>query len=153
MLNKRPTPDRIYVDSSFFVATQIINHPHHKRAAKLVELCKDSSFHYSLLTIDEIVYVLSKFHIAKKEIASIIREHICAIKNTRLISYNTNIKTLEEYATLWSQNSLAPRDALHAYFMKMEKLTYIATFDNDFRRNQKKMKIEVLTIKTAKGLK
>lgn len=151
MLKKLRTPDKIYVDSSFFVATQITNHPHHKRACKLVELCKKCRFFYSLLTIDEIVYTLSKFDISKNEIAAIVSEKICAIKNTKLITYKAGMKNLEEYVSLWAGTSLEPRDAMHAYFMKSQKIECIATFDHDFRKHQKKLGIKVLTKRIAKG--
>ena len=152
MLKKRLTPDKLYVDCSFFVATQITNHPHHKRSSKLLQLLPDVQLYFSLLTIDEIMYTLSKFNIPRNEIFSIIKEKIISIQNTRIINYNSSIAQLESYINIWNETGMQPRDALHACLMKTHNIPCIATFDRDFRKIEKKLGIEVLTLKIAQGV-
>lgn len=136
--------DDVYVDTSFFIATQIANHPFHKVACEALEIYKDAPFYFSLLTVDEIVFTLLNHHISPTEISTIITEKITAIKNTRLIAYQNKMKQIQEYVEFWKDHALKPRDAMHAYLMKMNNITKIATFDADFKRNRKKLGITII---------
>ena len=86
----------VYVDTSFFIATQIQNHPFHSEAVNVLETHKNSSFYFSLLTIDEIVFTMINHRITPAEISTIITEKIIAIKNAKLITYQNKMKQVEE---------------------------------------------------------
>lgn len=136
--------DDVYVDTSFFIATQITNHPFHKDALTVLKLYKDSPFYFSLLTIDEIIFTLLNHKITPTEISQIITEKIMDIKNTRLIAYQNKMKQIQEYVDFWKTAKLGPRDAMHVYLMKQNKIKTIATFDADFKRQRKKLEITII---------
>lgn len=142
--------DNVYVDTSFFIATQIANHPFHDVAITVLEEYKDSLFYFSLLTIDEIVFTLLNHRITPNEISTIITEKIIAIKNTRLIAYQKRMKQIEEYIELWKSIPLGPRDAMHVYLMKQNKIATIATFDADFKRSRKKLGVKIIGLPEIK---
>jgi predicted nucleic acid-binding protein len=144
MLKKRRTRENIYVDTSFFIATQIINHPYYGQACQLLKEFEKSTFHFSLLTVDEIVFTLLKHKLPKGQIVAILEQKIIGIKNTKLVSYKTSMKQIHQYMESWMQSELAPRDAMHVYLMKSCKLSCIATFDADFRKQSKKLAITVI---------
>lgn len=137
-------PDKIYVDASFFIATQIINHPFHQESLRILKEYSESDLYFSLLTIDEIVYTLDKYKIDQNKIISVIREKIILIRNTKLLSYKDNVGQIENYLEVWRKTQLRPRDALHLYLMREAALENIATFDKDFIKNRKRLGIRVL---------
>ncbi|MBI4130741.1 type II toxin-antitoxin system VapC family toxin [Candidatus Roizmanbacteria bacterium] len=139
-----PTRDNVYIDTSFFIATQTANHPRHSRAVAILESCKKWRLFFSLLTIDEIMYTLLQFNLSRNRINTIIRDKILSIHNVHLITYPPDLKSIEKYLTIWGMTGLAPRDALHLYLMRTKKIQYLATFDLDFKRNQHKLGISVL---------
>jgi predicted nucleic acid-binding protein len=143
-------PDNVYVDTSFFIATQITNHPFHQEALTVLETHKDSPFYFSFLTIDEIVFTLLNHKITPPEIATIITNKIISIKNTRIVSFQNKIKYIQEYVDFWKETALKPRDAMHAYLMKLHSITTIATFDADFKRNRKKLGITIIGLPEVK---
>ncbi len=140
----------VYVDTSFFIATQIENHPFHQEALDVLEEYKESSFYFSLLTIDEVIFTLLHHRISPAEIQKIISEKIVGIKNTKLIAYQNKLKQIDEYVDFWKTTPLGPRDAMHAYLMKQNKIDTIATFDADFKRCRKKLKIEIIGLPEVK---
>lgn len=142
----RPTRANIYVDTSFFIATQVANHPFHGVACELLAMYESSTFFFSLLTIDEIVYTLQKHRIKRDQIPAIIHEKIIAIKNAKILTYKNGMKDLEEYVKTWNDTQLAPRDALHIYLMRSQKIKHLATFDKEFKRRQEQLGIEILAL-------
>lgn len=147
------TRDNIYVDTSFFIATQVVNHPFHQDACKLLESHASCTFFFSLLTIDEIVFTLLKHKIRREKIAQIIKDKIIDIKNARILTYTNNMKQLETYINTWNETKLAPRDALHLYLMKSKNIRYMATFDKEFLRKQEDLKITVIGLHNKKETK
>lgn len=144
--------DNVYVDTSFFIATQITNHPFHKNAVDVLGAYKDSPFYFSLLTIDEIVFTLLHHKVTPEEISNIITDKIIAIRNSKLIAYHNNMKQIKDYVDFWKNTNMQPRDAMHAYLMKLNRISKIATFDSDFKRNQKKLNITVIGLPEVKQL-
>lgn len=142
--------DKVYVDTSFFIATQIANHPFHDVSTQVLEEYKDSPFYFSLLTIDEIIFTLSHHRFKPEEISTIINEKIVAIKNTRLVAYQNKMKQIGEYIDFWKSMPLGPRDAMHVYLMKQNDISTIATFDADFKRNRKKLGITIIGLPEVK---
>src|SRR3989344_8647034 len=114
--------DDVYVDTSFFIATQITNHPFHDVALTVLDEYRDNLFYFSLLTIDEIVFTLSHHRIKPNEISTIMIEKIVSIKNARLIAYQNKMKQIEEYIEFWKTTPLGPRDAMHVYLMRQNKI-------------------------------
>lgn len=143
--------DKVYVDTSFFIATQITNHPFHDVAVGILEEYKDSPFYFSLLTIDEIVFTLLHHRISPNEISNIITQKIVSIKNTRMIAYQNKMKQVEEYIHFWKSTPLGPRDAMHVYLMKQNSISTIATFDADFKRNRKKLGVKIIGLPEVKS--
>jgi predicted nucleic acid-binding protein len=142
--------DNVYVDTSFFIATQITNHPFHNEAVSILKKYINCPFYFSLLTLDEIVFTLLNHRFKSFEIVDIITKKIVSIKNTRLIAYQNNLKQIREYMDFWKDASLSPRDAMHVFLMKQNKIKTIATFDADFKRNRKKLGIEIIGLPDVK---
>lgn len=135
---------KIYIDASFFIATQVINHPFHKKAGWFLKKMINDIFYFSLPTIDEIIYAFLQYQVDQETITSIINDKIVNIENVRLLNYPNDLYQIQSYLKIWNKSCLKPRDALHFYFMKVNNVKYLATFDNDFIKNEKKLGIKVV---------
>ncbi|MEI7578422.1 MAG: type II toxin-antitoxin system VapC family toxin [bacterium] len=136
--------DSIYVDTNVFIAWLVASHPDYKQARCIFKQYSKYQFYYSLLVIDEILFVMTKYRISKNIIQNIIKSNLIENPICILIEDTINHEQIEKYLNLWVNCGLKPRDALHYYYMKKMKITTIATFDQDFIRQQKKLGIKVL---------
>ncbi len=136
--------DLIYLDASFFIATQIKEHIFHKQASKIFKnKMNESVFCYTALTIDEIIHALSRY-LSKPEIVLLIETNLFNMQS--FLYLNTSLKYIDikEYLNTWENTTLKPRDAMHYFFMQQNNITNIATFDTDFIKNKKRLGIEIL---------
>jgi len=130
-------PDKLYVDTSFFIATQVSNHPFHQNALSALSRYQKETFYFSLLTIDEIIFTLLHYKQSPNEIEQLINDKILLIKNVKLLTYKPNINHFKQYIHLWKETGLKPRDAMHAYLMKINSIKILATYDADFKKTSK----------------
>lgn len=136
--------DLIYLDASFFIATQIKEHIFHKQASKIFKnKISESVFCYSGLTIDEILHALSRY-LSKSEIVAVINNNLFNMQS--FLYLNTSLKYIDikEYLSIWENTTLKPRDAMHYFFMQQNNIIKIATFDDDFIKNKKRLGIEII---------
>lgn len=133
-----------YLDANFYVALQIIKHPFHDAAVKALKKYPNLIVYYSILTLDEIIFSLTKYNFDKDVIHQNIYENL--FNNPRMfdLPLNSNRDFLDSYLQTWSDNNLKPRDAMHYFFMQQNNIFRIATFDSDFIKNKQKLGIEVI---------
>jgi len=141
MIDKK---SKVYIDASFFVALQVINHPYHKQAKAKLSVFKNMGLYFSILTIDEVLHALSRYEKDKNTIKKIIEESILDVKNVEILGLVKKSQSIRKYLRVWLRFGLKPRDALHLYLMKENKINKIASFDSDFINNQKLLKIKAL---------
>ncbi len=133
-----------YLDANFYVALQLIKHPFHDKSVEVLKKYPNLSVYYSILTLDEIIFSLTKYNFDKDIIYQNIYENL--FDNPRMfdLPLNSNRDFLDSYLQTWSDNNLKPRDAMHYFFMQQNNITKIATFDTDFIKNKKRLGIEIL---------
>src|SRR3989338_1605281 len=133
-----------YLDANFYVALQIIKHPFHNTSIKILKKYPNLIVCYSILTLDEIIFSLTKYNFDKNIIYQNIYENL--FDNPRMFNLplNSNKDFLESYLQTYTDNSLKPRDAMHYFFMQQNNITNMATFDTDFIKNKKRLGIEIL---------
>lgn len=135
--------DLIYLDASFFVPLQVEKHPYRKYAIDKLKSSPISMFCYSYLTLDEIMYVLGKYIKNKNLISTIINRDLLNNKLNQLVGLENDVKCADQFIKTWPTTGLKPRDALHLFTMKKNGIKKIATFDNDFIKNKRKLGIEI----------
>lgn len=135
--------DLIYLDANFLIATQIEQHP--MRASALQKLGKLNGNHFciSYLTIDETIYALNKYINNKKQVYGAIQK-ILKTAPVKIIGIENNNIIAEKFLRFWVKTKLAPRDAFHIFIMKQNGIKKLATFDNDFTKLQKELKVQII---------
>lgn len=138
---------KCYLDASFFVALQVVGHVHREKAEeKLDKLSQNqTTICYSWLMIDEAIHVLHSYYdFSKEKVAFAVKESLIEATNSQLVTNLVQEEKLLKYLRFWQKNKLRPRDALHLFLIKQHKIKTIATFDQDFIAQRKKLKIEIL---------
>lgn len=131
-----------YIDSNVFIYSIIDESILGEQAREILQMVQDGKIEActSVLTFDEIVYVIKKTKGQKQAIAA--GGAFLDFSNLRLIdakkeTARISLQAIEEY-------SLLPRDALHYSTMKLSGLTEIISEDKDFK------KIKQITCYSAK---
>ncbi|MDA1338445.1 MAG: type II toxin-antitoxin system VapC family toxin [bacterium] len=135
--------DLIYLDASFFIATQIKEHIFHKQASVTYQkFANNSTFCFTSLTIDEVLHALSRY-LSKPQITEVIESKL--LNTQSFLFLNTSLKYIDitEYLNIWENTPLKPRDAMHYFFMEQNNIHKMATFDTDFIKNKKRLGIEI----------
>ncbi len=135
---------KIYLDACFIVAEHIKGHTFYKQASSIAEKNAQNNFVISSLVLDEVIFSLTKYKIPKREIVVFIKDTIINASNIDMTDIPIGWRWVDEYLSVWERSVLSPRDAMHLYFMRINRVATIATFDNDFIDNQKKLGITVL---------
>ena len=136
--------DKIYIDTNVFVALHFSGHKFYDLALNLKKRFIGNKLYLGFLTIDEILYTLSKYKISKKDSINIIKRGIVNSSDVTILPSPFESSEVLDYLYTYKKTSLKPRDSLHLYLMKINKIKKIATFDNDFIKKQKELGIEVL---------
>lgn len=135
---------KIYVDASYFIAKQILEHPFHNEATVAGEKLAGSLLFVSFLAIDEIIYGLGKYRISKKEISIAVKEDLLEIEEARFIGSPSDVEEFASYLNFWEEATLRPRDTAHLYLMKKNNIDSIITYDRDFIDNQEQLGIKIV---------
>lgn len=141
----RKQRSRIYVDASFLISALIKDHEFNRRAEIIVKGDGNAVFYYSLLTLDETLYTIEKNYKSHKIPLKEGLKQMLNSSNIKLISYTEDHKTVLDLIKIIENYNLRPRDASHFLIMNQNHLTIMATFDNDFIKNQEKLKIKILS--------
>lgn len=136
--------DKIYLDSNFIITTLVKEHPFFQKACMISEKIKTWKLFISFLVIDEVIFNLSFYHLSKEDIHKHLKNGILSIDNLYLISTSNLKEDLDDYLQAWVRSNLKPRDALHLHMMRYNKISQIATFDQDFIRHRKKLGITII---------
>jgi len=133
-----------YLDANFFIASQITSHPFYNSVQRVLTRNETVLLCYSILTLDEVLYTFTKYKTDKEIICKTLKTNLLDNpKMIKLIQGNNPI-FYEEYLETWKNSGLKPRDAMHLHYMQQNHITKIATFDEDFIKNKKKLEIEIL---------
>ena len=139
------TIDKIYLDSNFIIAALVSDHPQHPKSKEIIERHLKLKLLVSLLTLDEVIHTLNLAYNLSRLDLSFKVESFLNSKEVKLCDAITTFNNpIKQYLHLYVDYNLSPRDTLHYLMMKANKISHIATFDNDFIKNQKKLKIKVL---------
>jgi len=136
--------DRVYLDASFIVSSQIQQNPHFQKADRIAKELIDKSLYISYLVIDEVMHGLGKYGMDKRVIYKFIVLELIEANNVTLLVNKPMKQDLKTFMRFWGKTSLQPRDAMHIFLMKEHGISTIASFDRDFIERQQELKIEVL---------
>lgn len=136
---------KIYLDTNFLIALFIPIHTYNNKAVEIAELIKDQELYISILVINETIYSLRKYSFEKEVIVERITSFIEDSRLQILENASDQHINWKEYLNIWLLSDLKPTDANHLYFMYLEGIKSIATFDSDFIKNAEKLNIEVLS--------
>ncbi len=136
--------DCIYCDSSFIIASMVSNHLNHEKAVELIKNLKPTLLCISPLVIDEVIYGLRVYGFDKDNIRSELKKRISGINLLEILPIIIDNARIDSYLNLWVNTNLKPRDAMHIFIMKQNGIKNIATFDNDFLKNNKELGINVI---------
>lgn len=134
--------DRIYLDSNIVIAYLNSSHEFHARAVRIISKNKHK-YAVSILVVDEVIYILNKLYSDKGFIYEVVRK-LLSSSEVEVIGAENTKADLIRYIELWKNCPLKPRDAQHYFVMKSNKVKRIATFDDDFIKNQKVLKVEIV---------
>ena len=135
--------NKVYIDSNVLVSWQIANHPFYPQAKLLIKTLLEQNFFLCLspLTIDEYLWAILKYqktgYLPKKPSPQT-SIRMLADLNLSYVNINWDKKTLLSIYPLIERYKLRPRDGFHLKIIKDNKIKYLASFDNDFKRIIKK---------------
>jgi predicted nucleic acid-binding protein len=134
----------VYYDANFILALLIQEHRQHSAAEKISKGLSEFIGAVSFLTVDELLYAFSKYHINKQMVVSKLQEFIISSNNLICVSNKADIGEIYQYCDLYKEFNLKPRDTMHYFLMRQNRIKLIASFDKDFILNQKKLGIKVI---------
>jgi predicted nucleic acid-binding protein len=136
--------DRVYLDSSFIIALLLKNEEFHAQALMRMQKLAQTELFVSFFSLNETLYILSKYGLSKAEVANVVREKFLLLEKIRVINTTETLETMFDYLKFWNQTQLKSTDAMHVFLMKQVGVQTIATFDQDFVKHQKKLGIKTL---------
>ena len=120
----------IYLDANFFI-NAVIGSEETSTAAKNIIVTatgRNISFYTSLLTFDEVLYILMK----KTNIEDALKAAQDFFNMTNLIKLPVTANIISESFDIVSNYKLQPRDSIHVASMKLNNLNAIVSADADF---------------------
>lgn len=122
----------VYLDSNVFIYSILEDTTLGEQALNILQMVQDGKLeaHTSILTFDEIVYVVKKTKNIEQAILAgnaFLDFNNLKIADAKKETARNALKAIEEY-------SLLPRDALHYSTMKLLGISEIITEDKDFRK-------------------
>ncbi len=138
------TIDKIYLDSNFIISILVDKHPQYLKSKKIIARHIEAKFFLSLLTLAETLHTLNVgYNIPRLELSFKLEDFLIS-REVKICDASPDYGNLAKlYLRIYTDNNLSPRDSLHYLIMKSNNIVYIATFDNDFIKNQEKLKIKV----------
>lgn len=136
--------EKIYFDASFIISLLTKEHVFNGAARNKLNVIQNQSIYISALTLDECVFNLNYYSKDKDITAGLINNLISDLDGLKELDQNVNFNSFKTYLSFWKQSRLKPRDAMHIFLMKQNKIKTIATFDKDFIKYQKELKIKVI---------
>lgn len=142
--------EKCYLDSNVLINFKNTESSFHQETKELLKRLANASYklYLSPLTLDEFLYQLQQILIfqKKKNIFQklfLALESILALPRLSLVNPLTNKKNQLKIIEYMENYNLRPRDAYHLLTMKDNKISYLATFDQDFRKAVKDGEIEI----------
>jgi len=132
--------EKCYLDSNVLINFKNTQSLFHQETKELLTKLANTSFrlYISPLTLDEFLYQLHQILIFQKQKSvfqklSLALKSILALPGLNLVNPSTNKKNHLKIIKYMENYGLRPRDAYHLLAMKDNRITYLATFDQDFK--------------------
>ncbi|MFN4213004.1 MAG: type II toxin-antitoxin system VapC family toxin [Microgenomates group bacterium] len=131
--------NKVYIDSNILIAWQIVGHPFNPLAQRLLKKLLNHKLIFCLspLTIDEYLYAILKYQKANlipKENSLQQSLKVIAKVNPFYVNIKWDQSALLSIYPLIEKYHLRPRDAFHLKIIQDNKIKYLASFDNDFKK-------------------
>jgi predicted nucleic acid-binding protein len=136
--------DKVYLDASFVIPLLVKEHPYHTQGFVISKYLQQCDVYISPLLLDEVMYSLTKYRLTREYIAKTIKNNILTKSNVRVVNLDDTIEDLQNFLIYWKNSGLKPRDAMHMFIMRQNKVKKIATFDEDFIKNETRLKIKIV---------
>lgn len=135
---------KIYCDTNFLVAIFVKEHTLNHLAVKILKSHSHNQFVLNLFVLEEVIYCLQhvySFDFAKLKLFT---DEILTLEPLIFVEI-THQRNLAKILTRYQEKfGLRPRDTLHYLIMKQQGINFMATFDEDFVKKQKELRIKVL---------
>jgi predicted nucleic acid-binding protein len=125
---------KMYLDSNFFVASQLDFHTWHTAAVEQMQTLENVEIYISWLVIDEILHAFRKYGVTKEVAVGLVTERLLHVTAVVILPTESNTVYLERYLHLWQKTLLKPRDAMHFFLMKQAGVKEILTFDKQLKK-------------------
>ena len=122
---------KVYIDSCVLVAFLAPTHKDHIAAREVVSGIESPVL--SFLTLDESLYILySQYKLDK----SALKKTVISIlgSNVQIVSIDQTKTNAIKYVKNFCSGKLMPRDLMHTFIMKENKIKAVATYDKDFAK-------------------
>lgn len=131
--------NKVYLDSNVLIAWQIVGHPFNHLAQRLLKKLLNHKLIFCLspLTIDEYLYAILKYQKANlipKEISPQQSLKAIAKINPFYVNLQWDQSAFFSIYPLIEKYRLRPRDGFHLKIIQDNKIDYLASFDNDFKK-------------------
>src|SRR5258708_7722367 len=136
--------DKVYLDASFLIATQVSNHIFHQEAVRKLARMKKTTPVLSLFAVGETIYILRKLNVSKEQIVAMFKKNICSLDQLEVVSDGDGVEHISQYLDFWEKEQFKPTDAIHLFLMRSRGIKKLATFDADFIDREKELGIKMI---------